>query len=233
MKKQISNRNFNMPDADLYVQAMERVRFAQRDLALFEPFGITAERLVGLASLCEKFRAEPDDHEKDAAADRLRVAIRAVMARVAMKFHDKTGRYRKFGTFKLSDFSDAALLFCGRRVIRVSRQTMDFLTETGLNESHLKKIADCCTDLETAMHIQQDRWHDRDIAVERRMEMGNKIWEELVKLAEVGKTVWEERGDRLKYEQYVIYEPNPEYVKAVKEGLRNKPKSSELRLRSR
>lgn len=242
MKKQPGNRNFNMTDADLYVQCMERVRLAQRDFALFEPFNYSADRLKGFANLCEKYRNEPDDNEyvgdqmiatekKDTAADNLRVAIRSVMTRVAMKFHDKTGRYRKFGTFKLSDLSDPALLFCGRRVIRVARQSMDFLTETGLKEDHLKKIADCCEALELAMHIQQDRLHERDIAVERRMEAGNKLYDELVKLAEIGKTIWEERGDKAKFEQYCIYEHNAEYKKALKEGAENRPKSTVLKMR--
>ena len=241
MKKQISQRNFNMPDADLYVQCMERIRLAHRDIALFEPFNYPLDRLKGFANLCEKYRNEPDDNEyvgdqmiatekKDAAADNLRVAIRGVMTRVAMKFHDKTGRYRKFGTTKMTDMSDPALLFCGRRVIRVARLSLDFLTETGLNEAHLKKVADACTDLEQAMHIQQDRLHERDIAVERRMEAGNKIYEELVKLSEIGKTIWEERGDKAKYEQYCIFESNADYKKAVKEGRKDRPKSAQLRL---
>jgi hypothetical protein len=240
MKKQAGQRNFNMTDADLYVQCMERIRLAHRDIALFEQYGYEIDRLKGFSNRCEKYQNQPDDHEhtgdqmiatekKDVAAEKLRTAIRGVMTRVSMKFHDKTGRYRKFGTAKLGDMTDPTLLFCGRRVVRVARQSLDFLSETGLNETHLKRISDACADHELAMNIQQDRIHERDIAVETRMELGNLIYEELVKLSEIGKNIWEEKGDLAKHEQYCIYESNAPYKKALKTDGAEKPKSAQLR----
>ena len=125
MKKQPGQRNFNMPDPDLYVMCLERIRLAHRDLVHFEKYGYSLDRLKGFANQCEQYKNLPDDHEmvgdqmistekKGASADRLRAAIRGVMTRVALKFHDKTGRFRKFGTSKLGDMTDPHLLFCAR-----------------------------------------------------------------------------------------------------------------------
>lgn len=226
MKKQPVNRQYNFPDADLYVQCLERIKYAHRDIEGFKQYGYDLDRLKGFKNLCDKFKGLPDDDElvgdqmvatekKDAAAERLKTAIRSLMTRVAMKFNNRTGRYRKFGTAKMGDMTDAQLLFCGRRVARVARQQLDFLEEVGVNENVIKKITDACTEFENAFNIQQDKVADRDIAVERRVEQGNKLYEELVVLCDIGKDIWAER-DPIKYENYCIYESNNDQKKARK-----------------
>lgn len=227
MKKQSVNRQYNFPDADLYVQCLERIKYAQRDITAFKHYGFDLERLKGFKNLCDKFHALPDDDEllgdqmlttekKDAAGERLKSAIRSLMTRVAMKYNNRSGRYRKFGTAKMGDMTDAQLLFCGRRVARVARQQLDFLAEVGVNENVIKKITDACSEFENALNIQQDKVADRDIAVERRIEQGNKLYQELIVLCDIGKDIWAET-DPVKYENYCIYESNNEQKKASKE----------------
>ena len=185
MKKQAGHRKHNVSDPELYVNCIQAIRNAHRDIEFFEQYGYGLERLKAFKALCAQFHNLPDDDEmvgdqmictekKNQAADKLRTAIRSLMTRVAMKFHDKTGRYRKFGTAKLGDMSDPQLLFCGRRVTRVARAQIDFLADVGVNENIIQRILDACTVFEKAMNIQQDKLHDRDIGVERRVEQGNK-----------------------------------------------------------
>jgi hypothetical protein len=229
MKKQASHRKYNFPDADLYLQATERIRYAHRDAKYFQQYGFDLERLKRFHSLCENFKELPSDDElvgdqmlmtekKYQAAERLKSAIRSLMTRVAMKYHNRSGRYRKFGTAKMGDMTDAQLLFCGRRTVRVARQQIDFLAEVGVNENILHRITEACRDFENAVNIQQDRVSDRDISVERRIELGNKIYDELVVLSDIGKDIWAER-DPLKYEQYTIYESNNDQKKKRKESM--------------
>jgi hypothetical protein len=137
------------------------------------------------------------------------------MTRVAMKFSNRTGRYRKFGTSKMGDMTDAQLIFCGRRVVRVARQQMDFLADVGVNENVLKRITDAVQAFERAVNIQHDRVSDRDIAVETRVERGNQLYDELVTLCNIGKDIWAER-DPVRYELYCLYESNNEQKKARK-----------------
>lgn len=228
MKKQHINRNYNAQDAELYQWCREALRLAERDEALFRQYGFSMERLRSFKTMCDQFQQLPDDDEmvgdqmvatekKNQAADSLRTAIRSVMTRVAMKYHDKTGRYRKFGTAKLGDMSDPQLLFCGRRVVRVARAQADFLADVGVNEHVIMRVSEACSAFENALNIQQDRLHDRDIAVERRMEQGNKIYAELVTICDIGKDIWAAK-DRTKYDQYCLYESNNEQKKRRKTG---------------
>lgn len=217
---------YNVSDAELYVQCNDALRAAYRDIEFFNQYGFGIDRLKGFQSLCEQFNALPGDDElvgdqmictekKGQAAEKLRTAIRSVMTRVAMKYHDRTGRYRKFGTAKLGDMSDPQLLFCGRRVGRVARQQIDFLADVGMTEQNIQRVLDASAEFENAMNIQQDRLHDRDISVERRMDQGNKIYQELVILCDIGKDIWAER-DRVKYDFYCLYESNAEQKRALK-----------------
>jgi hypothetical protein len=229
MKKQSSQRQYNFPDADLYVLCMERIRDAHRDQKLFEQYGYDLHRLQGFRQQCEQFNRLPDDDElvgdqmlmtekKDEAAEKLKTAIRSLMTRVALKYSDRTGRYRKFGTAKMGDMSDPQLLFCGRRTVRVARLQIDFLAEVGVNETLIKRVVDAHQDFETAMNIQQDKVADRDISVERRIEQGNKLYAELIVLCNIGKDIWAEK-DVAKYEAYTIYESNNDQKIARKEKL--------------
>ncbi len=47
MKKQAIHRLYNFPDADLYVQCMERIKYAQRDQS-FRHYGYDTGRLAGV-----------------------------------------------------------------------------------------------------------------------------------------------------------------------------------------
>ena len=229
MKKQSAQRQYNFPDADLYLQSLERIQYAQRDLEQFTFYGYGIERLQAFKAMCDKFRALPDDDElvgdqmittekKYAAAERLKSAIRSLMTRVATKYGDRSGRYRKFGAAKMGDMTDAQLIFCGRRVIRVARQQIDFLADVGVNENVLKRISEAASDFERAVNIQQDKLADRDIAVERRIEQGNKLYDELIMLCNIGKDIWMEK-DTAKYENYCVYESNNEQKKKRKASV--------------
>jgi hypothetical protein len=226
MKKQASHRKYNIPDADLYLTAIERITYAKRDLPFFGQYSFDAGKLKAFLNLCEKFKALPDDDEllgdqmistekKYAAAEKLKSAIRSLMTRVALKFPNKSGRYRKFGTAKMGDMTDAQLLFCARRVVRVARGQMDFLSEVGINDNVLQRISLASQEFEKALNIQQDKVSDRDIAVENRIELGNKVYDQLVTLCNIGKDIWAEK-DPAKYEQYALYESNNEQKKARK-----------------
>lgn len=229
MKKQAVNRMHNFPDADLYLQSMDRIRFAIRDIKEFEKYGYDKHRLKTFQNNCEKFKDLPDDDEmvgdqmivtdkKYNASEKLKSSIRSLMTRVNMKFSNRTGRYRKFGTAKMGDMTDAQLLFCGRRVARVARQQIDFLSDVGVNENVINKVVDATTAFENALNIQQDRVADRDIAVERRVDIGNLIYKEMVTLCDIGKDIWAET-DLAKYENYAIYESNNDQKIKRKEQL--------------
>ena len=229
MKKQNINRKHNFPDADLYQICIQSLKNAKRDLQLFEDYGYEENRMRTFFNLTDKFKDLPDDEEllgdqmlmtekKYEASEKLKAAIRSLMMRVAMKYSNKTGRYRKFGTSKMGDMTDAQLIFCGRRVVRVARQQADFLDDVGINDNTIRRISEAGQRFENAVNIQQDRVANRDIAVESRVQKSNKLYEELIILCNIGKDIWSEK-DPVKYEQYTIYESNNEQKKARKANM--------------
>ncbi|BDS11833.1 hypothetical protein [Aureispira anguillae] len=230
MKKQSINREYNFPDASLYSQCKERIQYIKRDQKEFESYAYTNGKIENFELLCKKFSDQPDDDElignqmeatnkKNEAKEKLKTAIRSVMTRVASKYNTRSGHYRKFGTVKMNDMSDPKLLLCGRRVVRVSNKLLDFLAETGLRQSHIDIIQQAASAFENAIHIQQDKISDRDIFVEKRIELGNELYRELVLVCNIGKDIWAE-NNKAKYENYTIYESNNDQKKARKQRLK-------------
>ncbi|MCB0662872.1 MAG: hypothetical protein KDC24_09040 [Saprospiraceae bacterium] len=226
MKKQSSQRKHNFPDAELYLISMESLKLAKKDLPYFNEYGYGEDKLRKFFQMCESFRDFPDDDEflgdqmlltekKYEAAENLKASIRSLMTRIATKFGNRSGRYRKFGANKLGDMTDAQLIFCGRRVVRVARGQLDFLADVGVNENVLQRIQEANQVFEKAVNLQLDRVAERDIGVERRIDKGNQLYEELVVLCTIGKDIWREK-DRLRYDQYCLYESNNEQKKARK-----------------
>ncbi len=216
MKKQSTNRQYNFPDADLYVMLGKTLRRAKRDEQEFQAYGFGAEKYNSILTRMETFGALPNDDEmvgeqmvktstKNEAAKAVRSAIRSLMTRVAMRFNNRTGQYRKFGTARLGDMSDAQLLFCGRRAARVARNMQSTLETYGVNDVAIERVLESCRKFEIALNVQQDYLHDRDIAVDRRVKLGNQLYQDLVTLSDIGKDIWAE-SDRVKYDEYVIYE---------------------------
>ena len=229
MKKQPAHRMYNFPDADLHLQCMTHLRNAHRDVEQFKQYGYSVDKITGFAHQCEKFKNMTDDDEmvgdqmivtekKYDAAEKLKHAIRSIMTRVEIKYGNRSGRYRKFGTAKMGDMTDAQLHFCGRRVARVSRNQADFLADVGVNETQIQRVLDAASAFEIAINVQQDKIADRDISVEIRTEQGNKLYEEMIKLCNIGKDVWVDK-DPVKYAQYCIYDSNNDQKIARKQRL--------------
>ena len=228
MKKQSVSREYNFSDAELYSECSERIQYLRRDAAAFLTYGFDENSRLNLEKLVLSFSYLPDDNElvgdqmqatqkKNDAAESLKTAIRNVMTRVAVKIDVKSGKYRKFGTQKMNDMSDANLLLCGLRVARVAEQVMPFLDGSGLKMDLIDRVRLCAKAFETALHIQFDKIAERDIAVEKRIELGNTVYRQLVLVCNIGKDIWAE-NNKAKYENYTIYESNNEQKKNRKKA---------------
>jgi len=226
MKKQSSNREYNFPDADLYAQCIERLKYVRRDADLFVNYAYSVSRMDTFEHNCQVFAELPTDDElvgaqmeatqkKNDAREALKTAIRSVMLRVEGIYPATSGKYRKFGTFKMNDMTDAQLLLCGRRVVRVANSLIAVLEEMGLKQTHLDTVKEAAAQFENAINIQMDKVADRDISVEKRIEIGNQLYKEMILVCNIGKDIWAEK-DRLKYQSYVIYESNNEQKKTRK-----------------
>ncbi|EJF51864.1 hypothetical protein SapgrDRAFT_0105 [Saprospira grandis DSM 2844] len=216
MKKQSVFRAYNYSDAQLFEQAMELLIQLKEDQKEFAQYGILSGHIAAFEQLVKDFSDIPTDEElmgeqmvatekKQDAATEVRRLIRGIMNRVGQKYHSKSGRYRKFGTSKLSDMSDPKLYLCAKRVIRVGQQSLAHLEDVGLNQPQLDELHRANQAFELALHIKADRVSDRDISVENRVILGNRLYEQMLKMGQVGKDIWQ-GVNTAKYERYCTYE---------------------------
>ena len=237
MKKQAVHRDYNFPDPELYAQSLERIQYIRRDAAEFLNYGYTEAKIANFENLCKQFTALLTDDEllgeqmvatqkKYEQREKLKSAIRTVMTRVETKYDNKSGRYRKFGTNKLNEMTDPHLILCAHRVMRVATAQMSFLEETGLRPTHIDQVKEACIAFENAVHIQLDKISERDIAVEVRVELCNKIYQELVLVCNIGKDIWAEKN-KSKYDNYCIYESNAEQKRQAKKRSKNQVENAE------
>lgn len=215
MKKQEVIRLYNFSDATLVTKGLEKAAYMLRDKTEFESFGITTPLIEALQEKLTTFATRITDIEalgdqtqvtlnKDAKAEEIRTAIRAVMARAELKLGVGSPKYKKFGTEELSKQTDAELNITAKRVVRVATEYLDELSDTGLTTSQLDNITDLDNEFTTLLIDLKIEIAVRDIEQEDRVEAGNAVYDTLVKYAAIGRNIWE-TNDVAKFNDYVLY----------------------------
>ena len=215
MKKKEAVRAYNFSDGKLVTTVNEKIAFIRRDAAEFNGFGITSAMVDALASQTNLFSNTATDVElignqteatatKEAFADQLQEAIRAIMSRVVLKYEEQTAKYKKFGTEALSQQSDAQLLVIASRVVRVGTEMLADLANNGLTAEMLSNVKSIRDALEQELISMNLKISDRDIEQENRVEAGNAIYTTLIKYTNTGQSIWVS-SNVAKYNDYVIY----------------------------
>jgi hypothetical protein len=215
MKKKETIRLFNFSDAVLVTKGKEKIAFMRRDASEFEKFGILKENLTQLENNINLFSDAYTDVEalndqteitklKDQKAEELRVAIRAIMSRVELKFGIGTSKYAKFGTETLSRQTDADLYITGRRVVRTANTLLTELTEKGVTQDMIANVSLLCSELENLIIDMKMKIGDRDVIQEERVEAANAIYTTLVSYTNTGQSIWN-TSSVAKYNDYVLY----------------------------
>jgi hypothetical protein len=215
MKKQEVARAFKFSDALLVTKGKEKIAFMRRDAAEFKDFGITLKDIDELENKITLFSDGVTDVEalgdqtgttsaKDIKAEELRVAIRALMTRVELKFGAQTTNYRKFGTESLARQTDADLLITAKRVVRVANSFNEQLAEKGLTPQMLTSITTLSNELLDLIVDMKIKIGDRDVMQEARVETANEIYITLVRYTNTGQSIWT-TSNVAKFNDYVIY----------------------------
>lgn len=215
MKKKEAIRNFNFSDAILITKGKEKIAFIRRDASKFTEFGISGTDVDELENNIDLFAENITDIEavsdqaeitslKTAKAEELRVAIRAIMMRVELKYGTTSAKYRKFGTDMLTRQTDADLLMTGKRVVRVAQLFLTDLVEKGVTPAMLTEITALCDAFENLIIDMKIKVGDRDIMQEARVETANAIYATLVSYATTGQSIWT-TTNVAKYNDYLLY----------------------------
>lgn len=219
MKKQKIRRKHNFQDGELVVLAGRCLAAASGEAAEeLSRNGWGADETERLRTALRVFAlAEQDDklvgeqmaatERKDKAAASVAAHIRGIMNKVEILWPKDTGRWRSFGTRRLADMSDEKLYMCALNVVRVGTLNLSLLEETSLKQAALDNLAHVSAQFLKAKMAQMDKVSGRDLAVERRVALGNDVYDLLINLCECGKAAYNGK-DPVLYALFTVYEEN-------------------------
>jgi hypothetical protein len=223
--KQTQVREYKITDTEFYFQAKNFIGSAERDQEQFAGRGYPPARIEALNMLCTDFMEIRSDDEmlgaivvatdkRDTVAEELRVHLRSIRTMAANALGPRSARYRAFGLEKMDGLRDELLYFLGRRVMREATANRDILADEGLTEAKLQAIGQTMERLLLAIDARQLAEKARDLQTEKRLEAGNTLYREIVRLCNTGKDLFVST-DEARYNDYVIY--NTPAIKKPKE----------------
>lgn len=214
MKKSPNKRNYSLSDNELIATSKQKSALIKRDAIEFLEFGITVVAVDGFDADVENFSDMPTDNLavayqmeateiKNEKGEEVRVAIRNVMGRVQLRFGLNSTIYKKFGTEKLAQLSDADLYILGKTVAFIGEEYLTELSENGLTQAILNELENICSAFEKMLINQKVVMGNRTILQENRILAGNKIYKKLLSYLSIGLTIWETKSEA-RYNDYTL-----------------------------
>ncbi|MCX6156292.1 MAG: hypothetical protein NT007_19240 [Candidatus Kapabacteria bacterium] len=215
MPTSIERRNYSLLDSELCMFGSNLTSTMTRDLSDLANFGITALAVTNLHSLVDSFEVFPTDdsligdvmiatQDKNAKLEIVKEIIRTMAVRVAMKWGENSGQYRKLGIAGLNNFSEDKMLVTARSVHHTMTGFLSDLTPFGLTSGLLSDFADAIDAYEDARNEQNDEMNLRDTKKVERINEGNTLYAKIAMYCDVGKRIYANTNSA-KYNDYVIY----------------------------
>ena len=214
----VVNRNYNLQDNELIIFANSLINYLTRDLTDFVVFGLTAEKIAALKTQKEQFEAFPPDisfmgdvmiatDTKAAIREQLVRILRDIALRVEQKWGLRSGQYKRLDLRPTSHLSDDSLLMSAR-VVKL--KVGDYLTDLaplGLTQAMIDELGTLTNSFLTAKLAQTDAEGVRAEKTIERMQLGNQLYDSVVRYCDMGKVIYE-KVNPAKYNCYVIYGPS-------------------------
>jgi hypothetical protein len=214
-KKKEPSRIYRFTDGKLEQFTDGVLDAAESDKEQMEPRGVDLARRTALKALRDDFSDFPADdyyageqtiatEAKDLARAQLTTAVRTVFTAAENAFGLKSKQYKQFGDPALTRLTDNDLIRNARNAMRIATKYLTNLAKEGITAAKITEIEGLIKALDEAIDVQKAAERERDIATGERIDKGNAIYTELVKVCNTGKDVWAEVNEA-KYKQYVIY----------------------------
>ena len=211
-------RAYAFADADLKQKADALVTTINRDMAKFASRNITKNKLETFGALIEAFDACSTDEEwvgmlkatteqKDAVAASLRPLLRTIRNMAEIAFEGK-GKFHLFGFTAITDLSDNGLYQLAKRVHRIATRLMADMAAQGLLQTQLDALQNLYTELDQRIDKCHEAVENRDLETQERIAKGNALYSEMMKLASIGKSLFED-VDEARYNDYVMIGSQP------------------------
>lgn len=216
MNKKESVRRYKFSDAVLKQKALQFQSLISRDIDLLSTRGMTAARQAEFTTAFQEFFLFPSDTQfesdkmiksenKIMAREDLEKQIRDIQFMASMAFYDKPAYIKAFGEADLTRQTDADLVQTGLEASTAINKYRTQLEAEGLTATIINTFNTICAEFQRAYQEQQEAINDRDINTNVRIELGNKLYDLVVKYALLGQNVWQSK-DEAKYNDYLIYD---------------------------
>lgn len=211
-----NTRLYKIADASLKQLADDLKDSIVRDSADFESYGVNATKIQELESLISNFNETTTDEEfkgiittkveeKNSIAESLKQIIAGIRNRAKNKFGEQSGKYKSFGFEDLSRLNDDQLYRTSNRIARIGNRMLSELASEGLTTEILNNLVNVARSFDIAIDKVGEAEEIRDIETQSRIEKGNALYTEMVKLADTGKTLYA-TNNQAKYNDYVLIE---------------------------
>jgi hypothetical protein len=214
-KKQMAVRNYGFSDGELKQYGDEIINSIERDIVEFAERGMTTVRLNNLQQKLVNFDELPTDEilegikidatqDKDTARNNAEIAARSIFVMAENKFGTDSGKYKQFGNAAFSRQSDNQFYRTLKTIKTSADKFLLDLAEEGLTQEMIDNLVKLTAFFDKAIDDQNTAIKSRDIATEERIEAGNALYADLVKVCNTGKDIWYNKNEA-KYNDYVIY----------------------------
>jgi hypothetical protein len=215
MSKLNETRLYSMADANLKQLADDLENTIERDATDFATRNIGTPQLTAYEALIADFDATTTDVElkgavsatvalKDATAENIKTAVRTVRSMAEQAYSTK-GLYKTFGFEEMGRLSDNDLYRMARRVVRTATKRQADLAGQGFTPAQLTGLATLATQLDDQLDNIHDAETERDVETQGRVQKGNKLYKEVMRLASIGKSLFADT-DEARYNDYVMLE---------------------------
>jgi hypothetical protein len=212
----ISNRNYNMTDADLNVFSGSLVVKMTRDTTQFASRGVNTAAITAFGVLATAFGALPTDSYYQAdislavqSKNSVRVdaekAIRAIVGCAKIKWGVGSPQDKKFGAGSMTKDDDKKFLTTCRQVVTTATEYLTELTPVGLTQAMITGLTTLANSFQSDLNSIATAQEARDIATQNRITKGNELYGYVTRYCEIGKIIWID-VDEAKYNDYVIYD---------------------------
>jgi len=213
MSKDNEMRIYPMSDSEVGKLASGIAGSMKRDLPDFALRNITEADLNNFEVMIDDFNDLPIDEEligelsdatekKNQLITNIKVLVRPIRNMAFLAYKGK-GKYRSFGFKDMDSMNDFETFRLATRVARVGKKHLTDLTIHGLTEGQLAAIKTLSNLLFSQIEACEDAVENRELEAENRVQKGNMLWNRMVELASIGKSLFEDTNPA-KYNDYVL-----------------------------
>lgn len=215
MKKNAPVRDYKFSDAHLVQLSDAKADAIQRDLSELSDYGLNAAKLQNFRALRDAFANQPDDlilegeqmeatENKNNSRDELTKQLNRFLTAAINAWGKGSGKYRRMGLTAPTQLTDDELVRATRSVIRTATDLLNELSGEGITAGVISTLQQALQAFDALVDKQAEAIRSRDIATEDRIESGNALYQEMIKLCRTARTYWRDKNEA-KYNDYRIY----------------------------